>query len=102
MKLNLATRLFAAVLLTAVAVAAAMGVSAHVNLNRDFLGYLNEQAKNRLDLAVPSVTDGYRQHGSWDFLRERPGLWYRLLRPLPGDDTRVPVAERPRPKLVGW
>lgn len=95
MKLNLATRLFAAVLLTAVAVAAAMGVSAHVNLNRDFLGYLNEQAKNRLDLAVPSVTDGYRQHGSWDFLRERPGLWYRLLRPLPGDDTRVPVAERP-------
>ncbi len=95
MKLNLATRLFAAVLLTAVAVAAAMGVSAHVNLNRDFLGYLNEQAKNRLDLAVPSVTDGYRQHGSWDFLRERPGLWYRLLRPLPGDDTRVPVADRP-------
>lgn len=94
MKFSLATRLFAVVLLTAVAVAVAMGVSAHVNLNRNFLGYLNEQAESRLDLAVPSVGDGYRQHGSWDFLRERPELWFRLLRPLPGDDTRVPVAER--------
>lgn len=91
---NLATRLFAAVLSAAVVVAVAMGVGAHVNLNRDFLGYLNEQAQNRLDLAVPSVTAGYRQQGSWEFLRERPDLWYRLLRPLPEDD-RVPLAERP-------
>jgi two-component system sensor histidine kinase BaeS len=94
MTLNLATRLFAAVLSTAVVVAVAMGVGAHVNLNRDFLGYLNEQAVNRLDLAVPGVTAGYRQHGSWDFLHERPELWYRLLRPLPEDD-QVPLAERP-------
>ncbi|MDO9074031.1 MAG: ATP-binding protein [Rubrivivax sp.] len=93
MTLNLTTRLFAAVLSAAVVVAVAMGVGAHVNLNRDFLGYLNEQAENRLDLAVPGVTAGYRQHGSWDFLRQRPDLWYRLLRPLPEDD-RVPLAER--------
>ncbi|KPF47533.1 histidine kinase [beta proteobacterium AAP51] len=94
MKLNLAARLFAAVLSAAVVVAVAMGVGAHLNLNRDFLGYLNEQAIGRLDLAVPSVTAGYRQQGSWDFLRERPDLWFRLLRPAP-DDTRVPITERP-------
>lgn len=94
MKLNIATRLFAAVLSTAVVVAVAMGVGAQVNLNRDFLGYLNEQAVNRLDLAVPAVTAGYRQHGSWDFLRQRPELWYRLLRPQP-DDQSVPLTERP-------
>lgn len=94
MKLNLATRLFAAVLSAAVVVAVAMGVGAHVNLNRDFLGYLNEQSVGRLDLAVPSVTAGYRQQGSWDFLRERPDLWYRLLRPAP-DDNRVPLSARP-------
>ncbi len=94
MKLNLTARLFAAVLGAAVAVAVAMGVGAHVNLNRDFLGYLNEQAVSRLDLAVPSVTAGYRQHGSWDFLRARPDLWYRLLRPAP-DDASVPLTERP-------
>ena len=95
MKFNLATRLFAAVLSTAVVVAVAMGVGAHVNLNRDFLGYLNEQAVSRLDLAVPSVTAGYRQQGSWDFLRERPDLWFRLLRPAP-DDLKVPINERPQ------
>jgi two-component system sensor histidine kinase BaeS len=88
MKFNLATRLFAAVLGAAVAVAVAMGVGAHVNLNRDFLGYLNEQAVNRLDLAVPGVTAGYRQAGSWDFLRDRPDRWYRLLRPAPDDDGK--------------
>ncbi len=94
MKLSLATRLFAAVLGAAVAVAVAMGVGAHVALNRDFLGFLNEQAVGRLDLAVPSVQAGYRQQGSWDFLRERPDLWYRLLRPAPGDGS-VPITARP-------
>ncbi len=82
---SLATRLFAAVLATAVAVAVAMGVSAHVNLNRDFLGYLNEQAEGRLDLAVVSVAAGYREHGGWDFLRQRPDGWFRLLRPRPAE-----------------
>lgn len=92
MKFNLAARLFAAVLGAAVAVAVAMGVGAHVNLNRDFLGYLNEQAVNRLDLAVPGVTAGYREAGDWDFLRGRPDRWYRLLRPAP-DDSGAPMAE---------
>ena len=94
MKLNLATRLFAAVLSAAVVVAVAMGVGAHLNLNRDFLGFLNEQAVGRLDLAVPSVAAGYRQEGSWEFLRERPDLWYRLLRPAP-ESPNVPLVERP-------
>ncbi len=94
MKHSLATRLFAAVLGAAVVVAVAMGVGAHVNLNRDFLGYLNEQAVTRLDMTLPGVTAGYRQQGSWDFLRERPDLWYRLLRPLPADG-RVALSDRP-------
>ena len=100
MKLNLAARLFAAVLGAAVVVAVAMGVGAHVNLNRDFLGYLNEQAVTRLDLAVPGVTAGYSEQGGWDFLRDRPDLWYRLLRPAPTPEAaRVPLAER-RPSTV--
>lgn len=94
MKMNLAARLFAAVLSAAVAVAVAMGVGAHINLSRDFLGYLNEQSVGQLELAVPGVTAGYRQQGGWDFLRERPDLWFRLLRPAP-QDTSVPINERP-------
>ena len=99
MTLNLPARLFAAVLSAAVVVAVAMGLAAHVNLNRDFLGYLNEQAVSRLELAVPSVTAGYRQQGSWDFLRQRPDLWFRLLRPAPEDD-RVPLSERPPARVT--
>lgn len=97
MRFSLATRLFAAVLATAMAVAVAMGVSAHVNLSRDFLGYLNEQAENRLELAVASVTAGYRDNGSWEFLRQRPDGWFRLLRPRPADGGPPMPAGTPAP-----
>ncbi len=99
---SLAARLFAALLATAVAVAVAMGVSAHVNLSRDFLGYLNEQAEGRLDLAVVSVTAGYREHGSWEFLRQRPDGWFRLLRPKPADGSAPPTGPAATPaELTG-
>jgi two-component system sensor histidine kinase BaeS len=92
-RLSLAAKLFAAVFATAMAVALAMGVSAQINLNRDFLGYLNEQAVSRLELARVSVTAGYVENGnSWDFLREQPSQWGWLLKP------RVPEAEAPAVK----
>lgn len=90
MRPSITTKLFAAVMAIAMVVALAMGVAAHYNLTRGFLGYLNEQAVLRLDSAVPGVTAGYRQHGSWAFLQQSPELWYRLLRPLPDGDDDVP------------
>ncbi|MBC7940281.1 MAG: HAMP domain-containing protein, partial [Chitinophagaceae bacterium] len=89
MGLSITAKLFAAVLATALAVAVAMGVAAHFNLTRGFLGYLNEQAVRRLDMAVPGVTAGYQQHGSWEFLETRPELWWRMLRPMPGEVERA-------------
>lgn len=92
-RLSLTAQLFVAVFATAMAVALAMGVAAQVNLNRDFLGYLNEQAVNRLELARVSVTAGYVENGgSWDFLRDEPTRWGPLLRP------RLPEAEAPAVK----
>jgi two-component system sensor histidine kinase BaeS len=85
MKLSITTKLFAAVMGIALAVAVAMGVAAHYNLARGFLGYLNEQAVLRLDAAVPGVTAGYRRNGDWAFLQQKPELWYRLLRPVRDD-----------------
>lgn len=95
MKLSITTKLFAAVMGIALAVALAMGVAAHVNLTRGFLGYLNEQAVLRLDSAVPGVTDGYRRHGSWAFLQQQPQLWYKLLRPVRADEAEG-VADDPQ------
>lgn len=96
MRLSLATKLFVAVFATAMAVALAMGVAAQVNLNRDFLGYLNEQAVNRLELARVSVTAGFRENGgSWDFLREDPMRWGRLLRPRVPEEQQSAVKSSP-------
>lgn len=95
-RLRLTTQLFAAVLATAMAVALAMGLSAQLNLNRDFLGYLNEQAVNRLELARVSVTAGYRENGnSWDFLRDDPKQWGPLLRPRLPEDQAPAVRSSP-------
>lgn len=96
LSLSLPTKLFAAVLATAMAVALAMGLAAQINLNRDFLGYLNEQAVGRLELARVSVTAGYRENGgSWDFLREQPLLWGPLLRPRVPEDQAPAVKASP-------
>jgi two-component system sensor histidine kinase BaeS len=100
MKLSITAKLFAAVLATAMLVALAMGVSAHLSLKRGFLGYLNEEAVERLDMAVPGVTAGYMANGSWQFLRQRPDLWYPLLRPLPDNATRWDtIQDRPAPTV---
>src|SRR6218665_1732113 len=101
MKLSLTARLFAAVFSTAMAVALAMGLFTHINLDRDFRGYLNEQAVGRLELAQVSVTAGYRENGgSWDFLLEKPELWGRLLRPrVP--ETQFPALKTSPAELTG-
>lgn len=95
MTLPLTAKLFAAVLATAMAVAVAMGVAAHINLDRGFLGYLNQQAAQRLDLALPGVAAGYRRNGSWDFLRQQPQGWFRLLRPATGDGSDPGMQDSP-------
>lgn len=87
MKFGISAKLFIAVLATSMFVALAMGGAAHLSFTHGFLGYLNEQGVQRLIQALPGVTAGYRANGSWEFLRQRPDLWYRLLRPVPGEDT---------------
>jgi len=90
MKISITAKLFLAVLATALFVALAMGGAAHVNLKRGFLGYLNEQAERRLDVAVTSVIAGFRANGhSWNFLREHPELWFKQLRPVSDEEGRA-------------
>lgn len=80
MKLGITAQLFTAVLSTAMAVALAMGIFTHVNLNRDFIGYLNEQDLDLLNLVQLSATAGYRENGnSWEFIRREPRYSALLL-----------------------
>ena len=66
---------------TAGVVALGMGAAAHWSFSRGFLGYLNAQAVLQMEAAVPRLQREYREHGSWEFVRGRPGAWFRMTRP---------------------
>nr|WP_314557986.1 sensor histidine kinase efflux regulator BaeS [uncultured Pseudomonas sp.] len=82
MILRLTHKLFLAVLAATLCVVLAMGLAAHKSFTSGFLGYLNEQSLERLDSVLPRVTEAYRQHGSWDFLRNNPDAMFVLLIPV--------------------
>jgi two-component system sensor histidine kinase BaeS len=87
MKLSITTKLFLAVLATVVLAVVTIGTVSRWNFARGFAGYLNEQGVERMEAALPSVVTAYRQHGSWDFLRDNPVEWLKIIRP-----GRVPAA----------
>lgn len=93
MKLSFSTRLFLAMLALCALAILAMGFASYVSFTRGFLGYLNEQAEERVSLILPRLEKAYAEAGTWDFLRERPNAWFFLTRP---DDARSqPHEERP-------
>ncbi len=89
---GITVKLFLAVLFTAASVVIAMALAAQWSFNRGFLGYLNEQEAQRLELARPRIIEAYVDNGrSWEFLRGDRRRWFHLLRPLPGTDPDTDV-----------
>ena len=80
-------QLFLAVLATATLVAVAMGAAAQLSFSRGFIGYLNEQAVQRMEAAIPRLKQAYSERGdSWAFLHGKPGAWFRLIEAEAGTD----------------
>lgn len=75
-------KLFYAMLAVVVLLICAMGAATHYIFNRDFLGYLNEQAQQRMEDLVPRLEQTYRNNASWDFIRNEPREWFILLKPV--------------------
>jgi two-component system sensor histidine kinase BaeS len=76
-------QLFLAVLTTATLVALAMGAATQWSFSRGFMGYLNGQAVQQMEAALPRLQRGYAEHGSsWEFARNHPGVWFRLTEPV--------------------
>lgn len=87
---GITAKLFLAVLFTAVCVVVAMALAAQWNFNRGFLGYLNEQEAERLEIARPRIIEAFKENGSnWDFLRSDRRRWFNLLRSLPSVDPQI-------------
>jgi len=96
-RLGITARLFLAVLSTAALVAVAMGAAAQWSFSRGFLGYLNAQAVLRMEAVLPRLTQAWPAHQSWEFVRDRPDIWYDLVGvgapnpPPPGTALSAPM-----------
>ena len=97
MKLSISTKLFVAVLAGVLLVILSMGLATSWSFGRGFLGFINEQAMERMAQVVPRLATAYQREGNWDFLRNRPDRWFDVMRPDPDaaratDDLRPPLA----------
>jgi two-component system sensor histidine kinase BaeS len=103
MKPSITTKLFLAVLATAILVTLAMGVAARYSFTRGFLGYLNEQGAERVESLLPALSAAYQAHGSWDFLRGNPRAWFELMRSARNaqSDDSLPPGTLPERDLTG-
>lgn len=86
MKLSISTKLFVAVLASVLFVILSMGLATSWSFGRGFLGYLNEQALERMAPVLPRLASAYEREGSWEFLRHQPDRWFDIMRPEPKDE----------------
>jgi two-component system, OmpR family, sensor histidine kinase BaeS len=64
-----------------IALIGAMSVGARISFERGFLGYIKQQDLKRLDASIAPLAAAYREHGSWQFLRQNRHLWHELMLP---------------------
>jgi len=83
MKPGITVKLFLAILLACAAVLLVNGVAARITFQHAFLDYLNEQGIERMEGMLPRLGKEYLRHGSWNFIRDNPDVWFPLLSPEP-------------------
>lgn len=67
MKLSISTKLFVAVLAGVLLVILSMGIATSWSFGRGFLGYINEQALERMAPVLPRLVATYEREGSWEY-----------------------------------
>ncbi len=92
---NIRLKLFYAMLALIVALIVAINGAGQYIFNRDFLGYLNEQAQQRMEDMVPRLEQAYREHGNWDFIRGKPRVWFELMKPAIVEHNGVATTRGP-------
>ena len=77
---GITSKLFVALFTLSIVVALAMGAAVRWRFDTNFLDYVNAREAERLAALAQGVEAAYAQHGNWDFLRNDPAAWFRLLR----------------------
>jgi len=84
MKLGIKYRLFLSMLAGTAAVVLCMWLIVQWSIDRGFLSYVNTLEQERLETLATELEQAYAERGSWDFLRDEPVTWLRLMiRTLP-------------------
>jgi two-component system sensor histidine kinase BaeS len=96
MKLSISTKLFIAVLAGVLLVILSMGLATSWSFGRGFLGYINEQALERMAPVLPRLASAYARDGSWEFFRNQPDRWFEVMRPEPGEQKPVRDLKTPQ------
>src|SRR5437762_14251741 len=97
MKFGVTSKLFLAFLVTNVAIALVVAVSAQIAVKTGFRDYVNEREERRLSSLSDALIDAYRVHGDWEFLRGNDALWRGFNRPGPPGGERTVPDGRPPP-----
>lgn len=80
MKLRLFTKLFLAMLLSLAIPLGAMMASVHWSFRQGFSDYLHQVELERLAKLIELLGQAYREHGTWNFLKDKRRLWINLVR----------------------
>jgi two-component system sensor histidine kinase BaeS len=68
-----------------------------LSLDRGFMDFLERQESGILGHLSPALAEVYAAQGGWDFLREDPSDWHRILRRSRPHDPSSHAADRIRP-----
>jgi len=79
MKIMIKYRLFLAMLAATGAVVICMYLIMQWSIGRGFLSYVNTIERERFGKLVEVLEQSYTTQGSWEFLREDPSAWFRIV-----------------------
>ncbi|HBG05551.1 MAG: two-component sensor histidine kinase [Geobacteraceae bacterium GWC2_58_44] len=79
MKIMIKYRLFLAMLAATCAVVVCMFLIMQWSIGRGFLAYVNTIEKERFEKLAEVLEQSYGVRGGWDFLRDDPAAWSRLV-----------------------
>jgi two-component system sensor histidine kinase BaeS len=96
LKIGITYRLFLAILTAAFLAVVGMFLIMQWSIDRGFLRYVNRQEEQRIARLAIRLEESYAGHGNWDFLRNDPSLWHRLVAlSMPEDEPGPPERDHP-------
>ena len=101
MKIMIKYRLFLAMLAATGAVVICMFLIMQWSIGRGFLSYVNTIEKERFEKLAEVLEQSYTTQGSWEFLRENPSDWFRIVATsLPREGSEQERGERREPRFA--